>query len=120
MNKQLIEELGRLAYVFRGTRIPEERRAIANEYRDKLVSLNGLGPEDILPYEYMPRPFQEEELKGDQQVFFCPSNWVQRYRQKMKEKKIPYEERIEDYRNICFILPKKYRPHCWHFEMEND
>lgn len=58
--RELMDELGRLAMAFRGTRDPEERQRIAKEYAaawdgEMLNSDEYLAPEDQLPDELMPK-----------------------------------------------------------------
>lgn len=42
----------------------------------------------------------------------CPEDWLDKYRNYMNKHKVPYEEVI-DGKEICFIIPSKYRPHAW-------
>lgn len=47
------------------------------------------------------------------QILSCTSDWVERYRDYMKQHKIPFsEERIDH--QICFLVPLDVRPHAWH------
>lgn len=63
---QLSDRLGWIAFHFRGTRDSEERKRLATEYEQVVNELieSGIwdevpGPEDELPYEWMPRRYFE-------------------------------------------------------------
>jgi hypothetical protein len=46
------------------------------------------------------------------QVLSCPKDWTERYKEYMTKKRVEFaEELIND--QLCFLLPRKYRPHSW-------
>ena len=48
----------------------------------------------------------------DEQALSCPRDWVKRYKAYMEKHNIPYRrEKIGGI--MCFVFPKKYRPHAW-------
>src|SRR5690242_16234020 len=46
------------------------------------------------------------------QVLSCPADWTERYRQYMARRAIPFEEELAN-DQVCFLLPREYRPHAW-------
>jgi hypothetical protein len=46
------------------------------------------------------------------QVLSCPSDWVNKYRQEMKRRKVPFIEELND-GQVEFLLPQNYEPHDW-------
>src|SRR5437879_3861339 len=46
------------------------------------------------------------------QLLSCPKDWTDRYRCYMTQRGIEFsEELVND--QLCFLLPRKYRPHAW-------
>lgn len=54
-----------------------------------------------------------DEIGLDEQILCCPKEALSAYLVVMDAKKIPYKTRLDEKGDICFILPKKYRPHAW-------
>src|SRR5437764_6764170 len=50
----------------------------------------------------------------DWQILSCPVDWVNKYRQEMKQREVPYIEELND-GQVEFLLPQKYDPHEWQF-----
>src|SRR5487761_1666332 len=49
------------------------------------------------------------------QVVSCPREWTGCYRAYMTRHRIPFvQEKSND--EICFLIPRKYRPHSWKIE----
>ncbi len=49
------------------------------------------------------------------QLLSCPADWTQRYKRYMIQHVVPFrEERFNN--ELCFLLPRKYRPHSWELE----
>jgi hypothetical protein len=46
------------------------------------------------------------------QVLTCPNDWVERYRDFMINRGIPFKEELSD-GEFWFLIPRKYRPHAW-------
>jgi hypothetical protein len=46
------------------------------------------------------------------QVLSCPAEWAERYKRYMKRREIPFKEELTD-GQLCFLLPRRYRPHAW-------
>ncbi len=46
------------------------------------------------------------------QVLSCPGDWVNKYRQEMKRRNVPYIEELND-GQVEFLLPQNYEPHDW-------
>ena len=62
--RDINEELGRLAFEFRGTRDVVKRKEIADKYALEVINLidsnvwdEAPGPEDMLPHDWMPKAF---------------------------------------------------------------
>jgi hypothetical protein len=51
------------------------------------------------------------------QVLSCPKEWVKRYRFYMSQHGISFEEEWDN-GQVCFLLPRKYRPHRWKLDHE--
>jgi hypothetical protein len=49
------------------------------------------------------------------QVLSSPSDWLQKYRDEMKQRKIPYHEELNN-GSVEFLLPRSARPHSWQME----
>lgn len=55
------------------------------------------------------------EVFSPWQLLSCPKEWIERYKQYMRQKHVDFsEELIND--QLCFLLPRKYRPHSWKLE----
>ncbi len=49
------------------------------------------------------------------QLLSCPADWTERYKRHMNQHGVPFrEERFNN--ELCFLLPRKYRPHSWELE----
>jgi hypothetical protein len=46
------------------------------------------------------------------QVLSCPADWVVRYREYMRKRKIPFHEELIN-GQACFLLSRAYHPHRW-------
>jgi hypothetical protein len=46
------------------------------------------------------------------QILSCPREWTETYRSYMIRRDIPFSEELDD-RQLCFLIPRKYRPHAW-------
>jgi hypothetical protein len=46
------------------------------------------------------------------QIISCPEDWANRYKVYMRQHAIPFEEEVIDHQ-LCFLIPRKYRPHTW-------
>jgi hypothetical protein len=46
------------------------------------------------------------------QIISCPKDWAERYKSYMSRHEIPFVEELID-RQLCFLIPRKYRPHSW-------
>jgi hypothetical protein len=51
------------------------------------------------------------------QVLSCPKEWTERYKQYMTQRDIPFKEELIG-GQLCFLLPRKYRPQRWKLEGE--
>jgi hypothetical protein len=72
-------------------------------------------PEDEEAVENDLIPSIRDRLFDDWQVLSCPKEDAERYQHYMARHDIPFkEERIDG--QLCFLLPRKYRPHRWKLE----
>ena len=53
-----------------------------------------------------------EQVFATWQVVTCPPDWVDRYRQFMTKKGVPFREELAD-EEVWFLIPRKYRPNLW-------
>ena len=51
----------------------------------------------------------------DWQLLSCPSNWTERYKRYMVQHGVLFREELFNDR-LCFLLPRKHRPHLWKLE----
>ena len=50
------------------------------------------------------------------QILSCPADWTDQYKRYMSAHEIPFHEELID-NEICFLLPRKYRPNKWKLEL---
>src|SRR5450755_3434804 len=51
------------------------------------------------------------------QILSCPEDWIERYKRYMNQHDVPFAEELID-NQLCFLLPRKYRPHSWKLDEE--
>ncbi len=51
------------------------------------------------------------------QIISCPKDWAERYKTYMIHHEIPFVEELID-RQLCFLIPRAYRPHSWRLANE--
>jgi hypothetical protein len=51
----------------------------------------------------------------DWQLLSCPAEWTERYKRYMIQHGVPFREELFN-DQMCFVLPRKYRPHSWDLE----
>ena len=52
------------------------------------------------------------------QIISCPKDWAERYKAYMIQHKVPFAEELID-TQLCFLIPRAYRPHSWRLEGKN-
>jgi hypothetical protein len=52
------------------------------------------------------------EVFPDWQLLSCPKDWIERYKRYMTYKHVEFREELIN-NQLCFLLPRKYRPHSW-------
>jgi hypothetical protein len=52
------------------------------------------------------------EVFSPWQLLSCPKEWIERYKQYMRQKHVEFSEELIN-SQLCFLLPRKYRPHSW-------
>ena len=53
------------------------------------------------------------------QLLSCPKDWVERYKRYMTHKHVEFSEELIN-NQLCFLLPRKYRPHSWKLDELGD
>src|SRR5262249_29902174 len=53
------------------------------------------------------------------QLVFCPADWIEAYRGYMTRNDVPFKEELMD-SELCFLIPRQYRPHSWKLEKQTD
>ncbi len=107
--------------------LPRSFRFADDELNDRLIALlkkseirHLVGKDGILHYSAGDEELVENDMISSirnqvfpsWQVLSCPKDWTERYRQYMTQHHIPFTEELTD-NQLCFLIPRKYRPHSW-------